>query len=113
MRSKITLLVGLSTVLLFLNTYTMAYVNGQSSSQNNETSNADSEKQTENSDPFMPRGSENNINTDSTNNPSQDNDGSTNNNNDDDNKKSDDSKSSEDKDSESKDDDKKFELPFP
>jgi hypothetical protein len=143
MRSTITLLIGLSTVLLFLSIYGIPYVNGQASNPNNKTSN-------ENSDPFLPRGSDNNINTDSTNNPSQANDGSTDKNNNDgctdknnndgstdknnndgstdknnndgstdknnhDNKKgSDNSKSSVDnKGSKSKDNGKKFELPFP
>jgi hypothetical protein len=123
MRSTITLLIGLSTVLLFLSIYGIPYVNGQASNPNNKTSNENSVLQTENLDPFLQRGSDNNIDTSSANNPSQANDGSTNNNkndgssnnNNNDNKKgSDNSKSSEvNKDSKSKDNGKKFELPFP
>src|SRR5512132_1344945 len=76
MRSTITLLIGLSTVLLFLSTYGIPFVNGQASNPNNKTSN-------ENSDPFLLGGSDNNINTGSANNPSQANDGSTDKNNND------------------------------
>ncbi|TLX84536.1 MAG: hypothetical protein E6L04_06775 [Thaumarchaeota archaeon] len=113
MRSTITLLIGLITVLLFLSIYATPYVNGQVSNPNNKTSNEN---------PFLLRGSNNNINTGSSTNPSQTNDGSTDKNNNDgfsnnnhDNKKgSDNNKASEDnKDSKSKDDGKKFELPFP
>src|SRR6266498_1038024 len=127
MRSTITLLIGLSTVLLFLSIYGIPYVNGQASNANNKTSNGNSVSQTENLDPFL-KGSDNNINTGSANNPSQADDGSTNknnndgstnknnndgsssNNNDDNKKGSDNSKSSEEnKDSKSKDNGKKFE----
>jgi penicillin-binding protein 1A len=80
MRSTIILLIGLSTVLLFLSIYGIPYVNGQASNPNNKTSNENSVLQTENLDPFLPRGSNNDINTGSANNPSQANDGSTNNN---------------------------------
>ena len=129
MRSTITLLIGLSTVLLFLSIFGIPYVNGQASNPNNKTSNENSVSQTENLDPFLLRGSDNNINTGSPNNPSQANDGSTSNNkndgstsnnkndgstsnNNNDNKKgSDNSKSSEvNKDSKSKDNGK---IPFP
>ena len=137
MRSTITLLIGLSTVLLFLSIYGIPYVNGQASNPNNKTNNENSGSQTENLDPFLLKGSDNNINTGSANNPSQANDGSTSNNNNDgstnknndgsssnnnndgsssnnnnDNKKgSDNSKSSEvNKDSKSKDNGK---IPFP
>ena len=138
MRSTITLLIGLSTVLLIFGTYGIPPVNGQASNPNNKTNNENSVSQTENLDPFLLKGSDNNINTGSADNPSQANDGSTSNNNDGtsqandgssnnnnndgssnnnnhDNKKgSDDSKSSKDnKDSKSKDNGKKFELPFP
>ena len=141
MRSTITLLIGLSTVLLFLSIYGIPYVNGQASNPNNKTSNENSVSQTEKLDPFLPRGSDNNINTGSANNPSQandgsssnnnnggstsnnkddgstnknNNDGSSNNNNHDNKKGPDNSKSSEEnKDSKSKDGGKKFELPFP
>ena len=132
MRSTITLLIGLSTVLLFLSIYGIPYVNGQASNPNNKTNNENSGSQTENLDPFLLKGSDNNINTGSANNPSQANDGSTsnnkddgstsnnkddgstNNNNHDIKKGSDNSKSSvENKDSKSKDEGKKFELPFP
>src|SRR5437867_1236350 len=83
MRSTITLLIGLSTVLLFLRIYGIPYVNGQPSNPNNKTSNENSASQTENLNPFLLRGSDNNINTGSANNPSQANDGSTSNNNND------------------------------
>src|SRR5678816_3822687 len=104
MRSTITLLIGLSTVLLFLSIHGIPYVNGQASNSNNKTSNGNSVSQTENLDPFLARGSDNNINTGSANNPSQandgstdknNNDGSTNKNNHEDKKGSDNGKSSE------------------
>src|SRR5512145_2002506 len=114
MRTRITLIVGLSTVFLFLSIYGTAYVNGQSSTLNS----------TENLDPFVLKGSSNTANTDNSNDPAQaDDESSTNSNSDSDesstNSKNDDSdkdgsdddKSSED-DKESKDD-RKFELPFP
>jgi len=81
MRSTITLLIGLSTVLLFLSIYGIPYANGQASNPNNKTINGNSVSQTENLDPFL-KGSDNNINTGSANNPSQADDGSTSNNND-------------------------------
>src|SRR4249919_173058 len=77
MRSTITLLIGLSTVLLFLSIYGIPYVNGQASNPNNKTNNENTVSQTENLDPFLLKGSDNNINTGSANNPSQANDGST------------------------------------
>ena len=104
MRSAITFLIGLSTVLLLASIYGIPYVNGQASNPNNKTNSENSVSQTENLDPFLAKGSDNNINTGSTNNPSQANDGSTDKNNNDgstdknnnDNKKgSDNSKSSE------------------
>ena len=139
MRTTITLIVGLSTVFLFLSIYGTPYVNGQSSTLN-ETSSTNSVPQTENSDPFVLKGSSNAANTDNSNDPTQADDGSSansnnddtsiandessansnndgdessaNSNNDDSEKDgSDDDKSSKD-DKESKDD-KKFELPFP
>ena len=139
MRTTITLIVGLSTVFLFLSIYGTPYVNGQSSTLN-ETSSTNSVPQTENSDPFVLKGSSNAANTDNSNDPTQADDGSSansnnddtsiandessansnndgdessaNSNNDDSEKDgSDDDKSSND-DKESKDD-KKFELPFP
>ena len=139
MRTTITLIVGLSTVFLFLSFYGTPYVNGQSSTLN-ETSSTNSVPQTENSDPFVLKGSSNAANTDNSNDPAQADDGSSansnnddtsiandessansnndgdessaNSNNDDSDKDgSDDDKSSKD-DKESKDD-KKFELPFP
>ena len=140
MRSKTALLVGLSIVLLFFSTYSIAIVNGQSSNPNNNTGDQNSALQTENLDPFKQKGSDNTVNTGSTDNPSQTNDGSTNtndasptndgstdnkndksndgssNNNHDDNKKgSDNRKSSEDnQDSKSKDNGKRPDfLPFP
>ena len=76
MRSAFTLLIGLSTVLLFASIYGIPYTNGQASNPNNKTSNQNSVSQTENLDPFLARGSDNNIKTGSDNNPSQANDGS-------------------------------------
>jgi len=83
MRSTITLLIGLSTVLLFLSIYGIPYANGQASNPNNKTNNENSVSQTGNLDPFLLKGSDNNINTGSADNPSQANDGSSNNNNND------------------------------
>jgi hypothetical protein len=132
MRSRITLLIGLSTVFLFLSIYGTPYVNGQSSTING--SSLDNE-----TDPFVLRGSSNTGNTgnndpaqaddesstnsnnddtsiandESSTNSNNDDDGSsTNSNNDDsDNDGADDDNSSEeDKEAE---DDRKFELPFP
>ena len=123
MRTSITLIVGLSTVFLFLSIYVTPVVYGQSATLNNGTNNINPELQSEKSDPFTSKGSENNINTDSADNPSSANDGSSSDSEPDgsssdsepdDDKKSEDSKSSEeDNDSKSEDDDKKFELPFP
>jgi hypothetical protein len=79
LRSKTALLVGLSTVLLFFSTYSIAIVNGQSSNPNNKTSDENSVLQTENLDPFKQKGSDNNVNSGSADNPSQTNDASTNN----------------------------------
>jgi hypothetical protein len=68
MRTKIGLLVGLSTaLLLFLSTYGISSVNGQQtdpkdSSIDNKTGNTNSGSQT-NLDPFMSRGSDGNTNT--------------------------------------------------
>ena len=75
MRSRITLLVGLSTVFLFLSIYGTPYVNGQStvnsSSSDNETGSPNSVEQTENSDPFVLRGSSNTGNSGNNNDPAQ------------------------------------------
>ena len=120
MRTKIGLLIGLSTaLLLFLSTYGISSVNGEptylkNSSFDNKTGNPNSAFQT-NLDPFMLRGSDGNVNTGNSDDASLTDDGSTNNddgstNNDDDD--SDNSKSEQDKDSESSDDGN-FELPFP
>jgi len=76
MRSRITLLIGLSTVFLFLSIYGTPYVNGQSSTING--SSLDNE-----TDPFVLRGSSNTGNT-GNNDPAQaDDESSTNSNNDD------------------------------
>ena len=53
MRVTIILLIGISTVLLFLSIYGIPYVNGQTSNPNNKTSNENSVSQTENLDPFL------------------------------------------------------------
>ncbi|RPJ25324.1 MAG: hypothetical protein EHM25_13555, partial [Nitrosopumilales archaeon] len=68
MRTRITLIVGLSTVFLFLSIFGTPYVNGQSSTLNsnsadNETSSTNSVIQTENLDPFLLKGSANTENT--------------------------------------------------
>jgi hypothetical protein len=88
MRSRITLLIGLSTVFLFLSIYGIPYVNGQSSindSSDNETGSGNSASQTENLDPFLLRGSSDTGNTGNNNDAAQADDGSsTNSNNDDD-----------------------------
>ena len=128
MRTRITLIAGLSFVFLFLSIYGIPYVNGQSSTANsspgdNQTSSTNSALKTENLDPFELKGSSNSANTDNSNDPAQSDDGSSANRNSDDdgssaNSKNDDSdkdgsgddKSSND-DKETKDD--KFELPFP
>jgi len=68
--------------IVILSIYGIPYANGQASNPNNKTSNENSVSQTEKLDPFLPRGSDNNINTGSANNPSQANDESTSNNND-------------------------------
>ena len=83
MRTTITLIVGLSTVFLFLSIYGTPYVNGQSSTLN-ETSSTNSVPQTENSDPFVLKGSSNAANTDNSNDPAQADDGSSANSNNDD-----------------------------
>ena len=143
MRTKITLIVGLSTVFLFLSIYgTPSYVNGQSSTPNsspgdNETSSTNSALKTENLDPFGLKGSSDTANTDNSNDPAQADDGSSANSNTDDdddgssaNSNTDDDESSANskndnsnkdgsaddkssKDDKESKDDKKFELPFP
>ena len=121
MRNTTTLLIGLSTLLLFFSTHGIPLVNAQSAGPNDQNNNDNSASQTQNSDPFAPKGSDNNINTGSDNSQSQTSDGSSSSTNDkssdgsssnnhDDNKKgSDDSKSSDHKDSRTKHD----LLPFP
>jgi len=142
MRTRITLITGLSIVFLFLSIYGTPYVNGQSSPPNsspgdNETSSTNSALKTENLDPFALKDSSDTANTGNSNDPAQADDGSSANSNSDDddgssansnsddddgssaNSKNDNSNkdgSGDDKssedDKESKDD-KKFELPFP
>jgi len=80
MRNTTTLLVGLSTVLLFFSTHGIPLVIAQSAGPNDQTSNDNSASQTQNSDPFTQKGLDNNINTGSDNSPSQTSDGSSNNN---------------------------------
>ena len=131
MRSTITLLIGLSTLLLFISIHSISYVNAQSGLNNvsdSKSTNANSAVETENLDPFTLRGSSNDASSVNNNDQSTDADGgsstsssdnndastsSSNDDDDDDNNGSDGDKSSkEDKNSDSKDD-KKFELPFP
>ena len=121
MRNTTTLLIGLSTLLLFFGTHGFPLVNAQSAGPNDQNNNDNSALQTQNSDPFAPKGSDNNINTGSDNSQSQtgdgsssstndkSSDGSSSNNHDDNKKGSDDSKSSDHKDSKTKHD----LLPFP
>ena len=133
MRSMITLLIGLSTLLLF-SIHSISYVNAQSAlntvSLDNKSTNANSAVESENLDPFTSRESSNDASTVDNNDQATDADGgsstsssddnkdastssSSDNDDDDDNHGSDDDKSSKgDKNSDSKDD-KKFELPFP
>ena len=80
MRNTTTLLVGLSTLLLFFSTHGIPLVIAQSAGPNDQTSNDNSASQTQNSDPFTQKGLDNNINTGSDNSPSQTSDGSSNNN---------------------------------
>ncbi|MGI0031371.1 MAG: hypothetical protein ACRD80_07290, partial [Nitrososphaeraceae archaeon] len=87
MRTNITLIVGLSTVFLFLSISGTPYVNGQSSTLNsssvdNDTSSTNSK--TENLDPFVLKGSSNTENTGNSNDPAQADDGSSTNSNNDD-----------------------------
>ena len=134
MRSTIILLIGLSSLLLFISIHSIPYVNAQSPlnyvSLDNKSTNANSAVESENLDPFTLKDSSNDASTvnnndqatdaeggSSTSSSNDDNKGSStsssNDKDDDDNKGSDDDKSSkEDKKSDSKDD-KKFELPFP
>ena len=136
MRSTITLLIGLSTLLLFISINSISYVNAQSAlktvSLDNKSTNANSAVESENLDPFTLKGSPNDASTVDNNDQTTDADGgsstsssnddnkdastsssSDNDDDDDDNHGSDDDKSSKgDKKSDSKDD-KKFELPFP
>ena len=134
MRSTITLLIGLSTLLLFISIHSISYVNAQSAlntvSLDNKSTNANSAVESENLDPFTLKESSNDASTVNNNDQATDADGgsstssssddnkdastsSSNDNDDDDDHGSDDDKSSKgDKNSDSKDD-KKFELPFP
>ena len=133
MRSTITLLIGLSTLLLFISINSISYVNAQSAlktvSLDNKSTNANSAVESENLDPFTLKESSNDASTVNNNDQATDADGgsstssssddnkdastSSSNDNDDDDHGSDDDKSSKgDKNSDSKDD-KKFELPFP
>ena len=133
MRSTITLLIGLSTLLLFISIHSISYVNAQSAlntvSLDNNSTNANSAAESDNLDPFTLRESSNDASTVNNNDQATDADGgsstssssddnkdastSSSNDNDDDDHGSDDDKSSKgDKNSDSKDD-KKFELPFP
>jgi hypothetical protein len=89
MRTRITLIAGLSFVFLFLSIYGIPYINGQSSTANsspgdNETSSTNSALKTENLDPFELKGSSNSANTDNSNDPAQSDDGSSANSNSDD-----------------------------
>ena len=89
MKTRITLIAGLSIVFLFLSIYGIPYVNGQSSTANgspgdNQTSSTNSALKTENLDPFELEGSSNSANTDNSNDPAQSDDGSSANSNSDD-----------------------------
>ena len=133
MRSTITLLIGLSTLLLFISIHSISYVNAQSAlntvSLDNKSTNANSAVESDNLDPFTLKDSSNDASTVNNNDQATDADGgsstssssdsdndastSSSSDSDNDNHGSDDDKSSKgDKNSDSKDD-KKFELPFP
>ena len=134
MRSTIMLLIGLSTLLLFISIHSIPYANAQSPlnyiSLDNKSTNANSAVESKDLDPFTLSESSNDASTVNNNDQATDAEGgsstsssnddnkdsstsSSNDNDDDDNKGSDGDKSSkEDKKSDSKDD-KKFELPFP
>jgi len=121
MRSTITLLIGLSTLLLFISIHSISYVNAQSAlntvSLDNKSTNANSAVESKDLDPFTLSESSNDASTVNNNDQATDAEGgsstSSSNDNDDDDHGSDDDKSSKgDKNSDSKDD-KKFELPFP
>jgi len=132
MRSTITLLIGLSTLLLFISIHSISYINAQSApnsvSLDNKSTNADSAVASENLDPFTLRESSNDASAVDNNDQATDADGgsstssssddnkdastSSSSDDDDDNGSDGDKSSKEDKNSDSKDD-KKFELPFP
>ena len=66
MRSTITLLIGLSTLMLFVSIYGISYVNAQSALNNvsdNKSINASSALASETIDPFTLRGSSNDAST--------------------------------------------------
>src|ERR1044071_4148116 len=67
MRSTITLLIGLSTLMLFVSIYGISYVNAQSAPNNasldNKSINANSAVASEQIDPFTLRGSSNDAST--------------------------------------------------
>ena len=134
MRSTITLLIGLSTLLLFISIHSISYVNAQSAlhtvSLDNKSTNANSPVESENLDPFTLKESPNDASTVDNNDQITDADGgsstsssnddnkdsstsSSNDNRDDNDHGSDDDKSSNGGKSSDSKDDKKFELPFP
>ncbi|MDW0191322.1 MAG: hypothetical protein QOC37_05260 [Nitrososphaeraceae archaeon] len=67
MRSTITLLIGLSTLLLFISIHSISYVNAQSAlnyvSLDNKSTNANSAVESKNLDPFTLRESSNDAST--------------------------------------------------
>ena len=67
MRSTITLLIGLSTLLLFISIHSISYVNAQSAlntvSLDNKSTNANSPVESENLDPFTLKESPNDAST--------------------------------------------------
>jgi hypothetical protein len=79
MRSTITLLIGLSTLLLFISIHSISYVNAQSGLNNvsldNKSTNANSAVESENLDPFTLRGSSNDASTANNNDQATDADG--------------------------------------
>src|SRR6187200_2998571 len=122
MRSTITLLIGLSTLLLFISIHSISYVNAQSAlktvSLDNKSTNANSAVESKDLDPFTLSESSNDASTVNNNDQATDAEGgsstsSSNDDNKDDNKGSDgDESSKEDKKSDSKNDNK-LQLPFP
>src|SRR4026208_2385997 len=100
MRSTITLLIGLSTLLLFISIHSISYVNAQSAlntvSLDNKSTNANSAVESENLDPFTLRESSNDASIDNNDQATDANGGSSTSSSSDDNKDASTSSSSDD-----------------